>query len=115
MTGETRSSRIEQLLDESIRTFRHPLISFRVGGAGRREPSINGTRLLVRQVVAQIRQSDGDIRAVAEDLDIPVKHVQAARSYHADFSDEIDADQQWADRMAAEEFARWEREQSAIG
>lgn len=114
VTNETRNALVERLLAESIRTFRHPLISFRTGGAGRREPCVNGSRLLVRQVVAQLRHAKGDMVLVAEDLDIPASHVQAARAYYADFAAEVDADQEWADRRAADERARWDREQAAI-
>ena len=105
MTGDF-SGALEQ------RISRHPLIAFRTGGAGRREPCVQGTRLLVRQVFAQVRHLRGDIQTVAEDLDIPVSHVQAACDYSADFTAEIDADQQWADLRAADERVRWERERA---
>jgi len=113
-TGETRNSLIEQLLAESLRTYRHPLITFRTGAAGRREPCINGTRLLVRQVIGQLRDEGGSIADVADALGIPRSHAQAALSYYADFTHEVDADRQWVDRIGAEERARWEREQAAI-
>lgn len=114
-TGETRNSLIEQLLAESLRTYRHPLIAFRTGAAGRREPCVNGTRLLVRQVINQLRDEGGSIADVADALGISSRHVQAALSYYADFTQEVDSDRQWADRIEADERARWEREQAAIG
>lgn len=114
VTQETRNSLVEQLLAESIRTYRHPLITFRAGGSGRRQPCINGTRLLVRQVVQQLRAESGRVADVAEYLGVPSGHVQAALSYYVDFPDEVDADQQWADRIEADEHARWEREQAII-
>jgi len=88
-------------------SVRHPLITLRTGAAGRREPCINGTRLYVRQVTSQIRQEGGDVDEVAKYLHMPVSHVQAAHSYYTEFADEIDADQQWVDRMIDIEHARW--------
>jgi uncharacterized protein (DUF433 family) len=105
MTGEF-SAALEQRISQ------HPLIAFRTGGAGRHEPCVQGTRLLVRQVVAQVRHAQVDIQTAAEDLDIPASHVQAACDYSADFTAEIDADQQWEDRRAADERVRWERERA---
>jgi uncharacterized protein (DUF433 family) len=113
-TQETRNSLVEQLLAESIRTYRHPLVAFRTGGSGRREPCINGTRLLVRQVICQLRAEKGQIAHVADYLGIPGSHVQAAVSYYADFASEIDADQEWAERVESDERSRWEREQAII-
>jgi uncharacterized protein (DUF433 family) len=84
----------------------HPLIDFRTGGSGRREPCINGTRLLVRQVICQLRAEKGQIAAVADYLGIPSTQVQAAVSYYADFASEIDADQEWAERVESDEHSR---------
>lgn len=112
---ESRNSLVERLLAEALRCERHPLIRFRAGAAGRREPGLVGSRLLVRQVVSQLRAADGDVAGVAEYLGLPEPTVRAAVSYYADFADEVDADAAWADRLAADELARWEREQAAFG
>jgi uncharacterized protein (DUF433 family) len=113
-TAETRNSLVERLLAEGLRTERHPLVRFRTGAAGRREPALLGTRLLVRQVVAQLRDSDGRIDEVADYLGISGTSVRAALSYYADFTGEVDADSDWAVRMEADHLARWEREQAAL-
>lgn len=113
-SAETRNSVVERLLAEGLRTERHPLIRFRTGAAGRREPAIVGTRLLVRQVVAQLRASEGSIDEVADYLAIPAAPVRAALSYYADFATEVDADADWAARIEADHLARWEREQAAL-
>jgi uncharacterized protein (DUF433 family) len=111
---ESRNSLVERLLGEALRLEAHPLIRFRSGTAGRREPFVFGTRLLVRQLVSQCRAEAGDVVAVAEALEIPDAWVRAALSYYADFPAEIDADLDWARAVEASERARWEREQAAF-
>ncbi|MDP3973000.1 MAG: hypothetical protein Q8P61_08845 [Candidatus Nanopelagicales bacterium] len=62
---------------------------------------IVGTRLLVRQFVAQLKDVGGDVQVVADALDRPSREVRAAMSYVADFPAEIDADIRWAARIRA--------------
>jgi uncharacterized protein (DUF433 family) len=114
MMSESRNALVERLLAEAVRTQRHPLIGFREGAAGRREPAVVGTRLLVRQVAAQLRATGGDVEGVAEYLQVSSAAVRAAISYYADFDGEVDVDAAWADRIEADEFARWQREQAAL-
>ena len=113
-SGESRTSVVERLLAEAVRTERHPLVRFRAGAAGRREPGLVGTRLLVRQVIGTVRASEGMIDEAAEYLGITESEVQATVAYYAEFAHEVDADQECADRLAANERARWEREQAAL-
>ena len=109
--NESRNSLVERLLAEALRTEPHPLITFRMGAAGRREPLLIGTRILVRQVMPIVR-ADG-LDQAAQTLDLPARLVQAAVAYYADFQDEVDADIAWAAEMEALERARWERQQAA--
>lgn len=113
-TGESRNALADRLIGEAVRTERHPLVRFRTGAAGRREPLLVGTRLLVRQVMATVRNHDGDIEATASYLGVPGRIVRAAVSYYAEFTDEIDADATWAARIDSDERSRWEREQAAL-
>jgi uncharacterized protein (DUF433 family) len=113
-TSQSRNALADRLLGEALRTERHPLIRFRTGAAGRREPLVVGTRLLVRQVVATVRGNDGDVDDSAAYLDVPGQLVRAAISYYADFAGEVDADAVWAARIEADERAQWEREQAAL-
>ncbi|HZI98992.1 MAG TPA: hypothetical protein VFD41_15830 [Actinomycetales bacterium] len=113
-SGETRNAIADRLLGEAVRMDRHPLIRFRTGAAGRREPLLVGTRLLVRQVVQTVRDHDGDVDAGGAYLDVPARMVRAAVSYYAEFSDDVDADTRWAADVAADEQLRWEREQAAL-
>ena len=112
--GESRNALADRLLGEAVRTQDHPLVRFRTGPAGRREPALTGTRLLVRQVVQQVRDEQGDPDAVAAYLSLPVAAVRAALSYYADFGTEIDADAAWAARIETDEHARWQREQAVV-
>jgi uncharacterized protein (DUF433 family) len=102
-----------RLIEEGLRTARHPLIHFRNGGAGRR-PAIVGTRLDVWQVIAYLRANDNDVATVAELLQRPEAHIRACVSYYAEFKDEIDTwieDEREFSRRAEE---AWEREQKAL-
>src|SRR4051812_31226294 len=112
-TGESRNALADRLLGEAVRTERHPMIRFRTGAAGRREPSLAGTRLLVRQVIASVRHHDGDLDAAAAYLGVPLRLVRAARSYYGDYAGAVDADTACAARVEADERGHWEREQGA--
>lgn len=113
-TGESRNALADRLIGEAVRIERHPLIRFRTGAAGRREPLLVGTRLLVRQMIATVRDHDGNIEDCASYLGVPPRVLRAAVSYYADFTGEIDADAEWAGRIESDERARWEREQAAL-
>lgn len=113
-SDESRNALADRLLAEALRTEHHPLIRFRTGASGRREPMVVGTRLLVRQLVAQIKDADGDAQKVADYLDRPVREIRAAMSYYADFSHEVDGDARWAADIEAAERARWDREQATF-
>jgi hypothetical protein len=74
----------------------------------------NGSRMLVRQVVAQLRESRGDVDEVADYLGIEWALVRAARDYYADFGAEIDVDAVWAVEVEARERARSEHQQAVL-
>jgi uncharacterized protein (DUF433 family) len=114
MVGESRNALADRLLGEALRVERHPLIRFRQGAAGRRQPLVTGTRLSVHQVIATLRESDGDVDEAAAYLGITQRQVRAALDYYADFRDEIDADAEGAQRIEAAERDRWERQQRAL-
>lgn len=98
--GESANSLAARLIDEGLRTDRHPLIWFREGAAGRRA-ALLGTRLDVADVVAYLQANDGDAGEVADLLGIPEHWVHAAADYYTEFTDEVDA---WREEQA--EFAR---------
>lgn len=113
-SSESRNALADRLLGEALRTERHPLIRFRTGASGRREPQVVGTRLLVRQVMATVRDHDGDVEESARYLGVSNRVVRSAVSYYADFTDEVDADAEWSARIEADERDRWERERATL-
>ncbi|MGQ0632348.1 MAG: DUF433 domain-containing protein [Sporichthyaceae bacterium] len=114
-SGESRNALADRLLAEALRMERHPLIRFRTGAARRREPMLVGTRLLVRDVLATVRAHGNHRAAAVEYLGVPPRTVDAAIAYYAEHRDEIDADTAWAEQIAHDERARWERQQAALG
>jgi uncharacterized protein (DUF433 family) len=114
VSSESRNALVDRLLGEALRTERHPLIRFRSSPTGRREPLLTGTRLLVRQVVATVRDNVGNIDDAATYLEQPARVLRAALSYYAEFKAEVDADAAAAERIAASERTRWERERVSI-
>lgn len=112
--GESRNALADRLLGEALRVERHPLIRFHQGAAGRRQPLVTGTRLYVHQVIATLRESNGDVEEAAAYLGLSAREVRAALDYYADFRDEVDTDTQVAQRVEAAERDRWERQQQAL-
>lgn len=112
-TDESSNRLTQRLLDEALRTERHPLIRFRGGRAGRR-PAIVGTRLDVSEVIATLRANDNDVAETAALLRIPELHVRACVAFYADFKDEVDA---WAERqreIARREEEAWRRTEEVL-
>jgi len=113
-SGESRNALADRLLGEAVRLEQHPLIRFRQGAAGRRQPFVVGTRLYLHQVVSTVRTSRGAIDEAATYLGISPQLVRAAVGYYAEFADEVDEDGAVAERVERDERARWERQQRAL-
>lgn len=90
----------------------HPLIELRTGPAGRTEPAIVGTRLLVRQIVACIFAHQGHLTRTAAFLDIRTAAVRAAAAYYSTHRPQVDADIAWAGRVEAELRAEWQHQRT---
>ena len=112
--NDSRNALADRLLSEGLRREVHPLITFRTGAAGRREPHLGVGRLKIRQIVMSLRSNGGNFAETAELFDLPLSDVEAAASYYADFTNEIDADISWAETAVDDEHQRWQREQSAF-
>jgi len=112
--GGSRNALADRLLGEALRVEHHPLIRFRQGAGGRRQPLVVGTRLAVHQVVATLRAHDGDVEETASYFGVSPRQVRAALDYYADFRDEVDADAAAAEQSARAERDRWERQQRAL-
>ena len=102
--GQSSNALAARLIEEGLRTERHPLIYFRAAAAGRR-PALLGTRLDVWQVIETIRAHEGSVTDAADYLAQPEAKIRSAVRYYAEFGDEVDA---WAERM--HEVARREEE-----
>ena len=91
----------------------HPLIRFAEGPAGRRARLL-GTGKDVWEVVATVRDNDGDLCEAARYLEVPLGLVQAAVSYYGAYPGEID---QWIDlneQEIAEGHATYAAGQAAV-
>jgi uncharacterized protein (DUF433 family) len=109
--GATRTTLVEQFLEESLRLVEHPGIVFRDGPAGRR-PAIAG-RLDVWQVIETVRHNAGSLDAAAAYHAIPLHAVETAARYFAAYPDEIDAWIRSNDELEARE-ARLAAEQRRL-
>ena len=103
----------QRYVEEGLRMDEHPLIRFADGPAGRRARLV-GTGKDVWEIIATVRDNDGDAAETARYLEIPLGLVQAAISYYGTYRDEID---QWIEaneQQAAEAHAAWSAGQDAI-
>ena len=91
----------------------HPLIRFTDGPAGRRA-RLMGTGKDVWEVIATVRDNDGDAPEAAGYLEIPLGLVQAAITYYGAYQDEIDQWIEMNDQEAAEARAAWMAGQAAV-
>lgn len=114
-TGESANALAQRLLDESLRTERHPLIRFREGGSGLRRPGLVGHRLYVWQVIDMLRAADNHVAEVVRLHNLTEAEVRAAVSYYAEFTDEVDAYAAEEEEFARREHERWLREQEVLG
>lgn len=112
---ESRNSLAERLLDEGLRTERHPLIIFREGASRLRRPALVGTRLYVWQIVDTVRESGNSVAAAAEYLGLPQHHVRAAVDYYADFTEDVDQSRAEQHQFERRERERWERSERVLG
>lgn len=104
----------QRYVDEGLRREAHPLVRFAEGPSGRRAALV-GSGLDVWEAIASVQENDGDLRAAAESLQVPVGLVQAAVAYYGDYREEIDAE---IGRNADEwerGYAAWEAGRSALG
>ena len=81
----------QRYVEEGLRMDEHPLVRFAEGPAGRRARLL-GTGKDVWEVVATVRDNNGDLAEAARYLEVPLGLVQAAVSYYGAYPDEID---QW--------------------
>jgi hypothetical protein len=114
--GSSQSALAERLIDEGLRMDAHPGIVFRDGPTGRRAGLAAG--LDVWQIINWVKDQEGSpeerVAEAAQLLDLPVRWVQIAVRYYAEFTEEIDARIEANDRATEEGLAAWEREQRLL-
>jgi len=96
----------QRYVEEGLRMDEHPLVRFVDGPAGRRA-RLGGTGSDVWEVIAAVRDNDGDVAETAEHLRLALGLVQAAVVYYGAFTAEID---DWVDRNereAADAHGAW--------
>jgi uncharacterized protein (DUF433 family) len=103
----------QRYVEEGLRMDEHPLVRFVDGPAGRRARLV-GTGKDVWEVVAAVRDNDGDVRRTADYLEIAQGLVRAAITYYGAHPDEIDRWIERNEREAAEAHAAWLAGQAAL-
>jgi hypothetical protein len=96
----------QRYVEEGLRMDEHPLVRFAEGPGGRRARLL-GKGSDVWEVIATVRDNDGDLRKAADYLEMPLGLVQAAVAYYGAYPEEID---QWIarnERDAADAHAAW--------
>ncbi|MGH3281299.1 MAG: hypothetical protein ACRDNW_19490 [Trebonia sp.] len=103
----------QRYIEEGLRMDEHPLVRFADGPAGRRA-RLMGTGKDVWEVIATVRDNDGDAAETADYLEMPLGLVQAAITYYGAYRDEIDRWIEGNEQEAAEARAAWAAGQAAI-
>jgi hypothetical protein len=103
----------QRYVEEGLRMDEHPLVRFAEGPAGRRARLI-GTGKDVWEVIAVVRDHDGDVAEAAAYLEIPLGLAQAAVAYYGAYRDEIDQWIELNEQEAAEAQAAWTAGQAAL-
>ena len=103
----------QRYIEEGLRMDDHPLVRFADGPAGRRA-RLAGTGKDVWEVIATIRDNNGDMAAAVRYLEMPLGLVQAAVTYYGAYQEEID---QWIElnkQETDEAHAAWVAGQAAV-
>jgi uncharacterized protein (DUF433 family) len=103
----------QRYVEEGLRMDEHPLVRFADGPAGRRARLV-GTGSDVWEVIAAVRDNEGDIAKTADYLELPLGLVQAAVTYYGAHRDEVDGWIERNERDAAEAHAAWLAGQAAL-
>lgn len=104
----------QRYVEEGLRADEYPLVRFVDGPAGRRARLV-GTGCDVWEVIAALRENDGDIAETAEVLELRLEVVQAAVAYYGAYPDEIDGWTSRNERETTEAHAAWLAGQAALG
>lgn len=103
----------QRYVEEGLRMDEHPLIRFSDGPAGRRARLL-GTGKDIWEIIAIVRDNDGNPAEAASYLEIPVGLIQAAISYYGSYTSEIDQLIDLNDQETAEAHAAYLAGQAAV-
>jgi uncharacterized protein (DUF433 family) len=103
----------QRYVEEGLRMDEHPLVRFAEDPAGRRARLV-GTGKDVWEVIATVRDNNGDVAESARYLEVPLGLVQAAASYYGAYPDEIDEWIEINEREASDVHAAWLAGQAAL-
>lgn len=103
----------QRYVEEGLRMDEHPLVRFADGPAGRRA-RLAGTGSEVWEVIAAVRDNEGDLARTARYLEVPLGLVQAAVTYYGAYRDEIDGWIERNEREGTEAHAAWLAGQAAL-
>jgi uncharacterized protein (DUF433 family) len=103
----------QRYIEEGLRMDDHALVRFFDGATGRRARLV-GTGLDVWEVIAVVRDNDGDVHATADYLEISLGLVQAAVAYYGVFRLEIDESIELNARESQQAHAAWLAGQAAF-
>lgn len=114
--GRSASALIEELVDEGLRTRRHPHITFREGPAGRRAVLAGGPDVweVVGGVVGGDVPTTERIDRATDVFGWSRLQVDAALSYYAEYPDEIDSQIERNRRAAEDAEQTWRRVRDAL-
>jgi hypothetical protein len=103
----------QRYVEEGLRMDEHPLIRFADGPAGRRARLL-GTGKDIWEVIAVLRDNDGDLAESARYLEIPLGLMQAAIAYHGAWTSEIDEQIEDNEQEADQAHAAYRAGQAAL-
>ena|SRR5215469_8300771 len=103
----------QRYVEEGLRMDDHPLVRFADGPAGRRARLV-GTGKDVWEVIAVVRDNDGNAAEAARYLEIPLGLVQAAVAYYGTYAAEIDELIDFNEQETAEAHAAFMAGQAAV-
>lgn len=103
----------QRYVEEGLRMDEHPLVRFSDGPAGRRARLV-GTGKDIWEIIAVVRDNDGDAAEAARYLEIPLGLVQAAIAYYGTYTSEIDQMIDLNEQETAEAHAAFLAGQAAL-
>jgi hypothetical protein len=112
----SNSALAEELVDEGLRSRRHPLVIFRDGPTGRRAALAGGPDVweVIGGVVGGDVAADVRIERAVQQFGLPRHQVSAALDYYASFTTEIDNEIAANLKAADEAEAAWRRRQDLL-